>query len=650
MNFTLLLAILLIICLLMPHSGYLKFNYSTFYTEDEDNFIRRNSYIVLNAIQVTPDVKGAQISNRSGRIYYEKPLKLWGRRKGGSRAVASFDTTFVLNISPQTDPGGDGLAFILAGDTTLPTNSSGKWLGIVNSSTNGSPQNQIVAIEFDTLKSHDEDIDSNHVGLDVNSIYSVKQVALDSYGVSLSAATDITATIRYDGANISVFVHLSNDTGESTKSPILTMLIDLSSYLPKNVFVGFSASTSNATELNCVKSWAFEGSDIVEHQNLKWLWIVISVMVVIVIVGVVAFLCWKRSTYRDPRNQYPRIEAQIEDSTMVLNKFRLRQLKKATGNFDPKNKLGEGGFGIVYKGHLLDRDVAVKRISKNSRQGIQEFLAEVTTIRSLNQRNLVKLIGWCYERSELLLVYEYMSNGSLDKFIYRDDKLIAEEMNLNWGTRYNIIRGIARALDYLHNGCERRVLHRDIKASNIMLDSDFNARLGDFGLARMIQQTEQTHHSTKEIAGTPGYMAPESFLIGRATVETDVYAFGVLMLVIISGRMPGDQKEESNIVHWIWELHRQGRIISAVDSTLDGNVEEMQCVLKLGLACCHPNPHNRPSMRVVLQVLAGEAPDPLVPLERPAFVWPAMPPSFKGDVDISLTNGQLTPITELVGR
>lgn len=216
--------------------------------------------------------------------------------------------------------------------------------------------------------------------------------------------------------------------------------------------------------------------------------------------------------------------------------------------------------------------------------------------------------------------------------------------------RYSIICGVAQALDYLHNGCERRVLHRDIKASNIMLDLDFNARLGDFGLARMIRQTEQTHHSTKEIAGTPGYMAPETFLTGRATVETDVYGFGVLMFEIVCGRRPGTQDEQNNIVYWIWELHRRGCITGAVDSTLDGESEEKERVLMLGLTCCHPNPHDRPSMRTIRQVLAGEAPTPLVPKERPPFMWPAMPPSFKGDGDVSVINGQLTPITELVGR
>jgi serine/threonine protein kinase len=228
--------------------------------------------------------------------------------------------------------------------------------------------------------------------------------------------------------------------------------------------------------------------------------------------------------------------------------------------------------------------------------------------------------------------------------------------------RHAIIYGVAQALDYLHNGCEKRVLHRDIKSSNIMLDSGFNAKLGDFGLARTIQQSENTHHTTKVIAGTPGYMAPETFLTGRATVETDVYAFGVLVLEVVSGRKPGNRNEEqsnyninnNNSLYWLWDLYRQGRILDAVDSRLkkefDEEEEMLSIILILALACCHPNPHQRPSMRTVLQVLKGEVPPPVVPTERPAFMWPAMPPSFKDDRENIPSGGQLDQFTELTGR
>ncbi|KAG2686923.1 hypothetical protein I3760_09G029100 [Carya illinoinensis] len=631
------------------------FSFQSFpYETNNDLILSKNSVVFLDAIQVTPDLRGENITNRSGRVFYKEPFRLWSKSKG---VTASFNTTFVLRISPVTSPvGGEGLAFILTADTTLPEASQGQWLGIVNASTNGSSQADVVAIEFDTRKSYPEDLDENHVGLDVNSIFSIEQVSLTGYGVNLSSNTDIRARVEYDGKTKTVVVSISNETGEF--KPVISLPLNLSDHLPERVFVGFSASTGNYTELNCIRSWEFSVEDIGD-ENPERLWIWITVPAVLLLIAIVVYLYLQRKRRERPEDAYPRIEDQIEGSSVAPRKFKLKDLRKATGNFNPRSKLGKGGFGTVYKGFLANKlEVAVKRVSKDSSQGKQEFIAEVTTIGSLHHKNLVKLIGWCYERLELLLVYEFMPNGSLDKFIYGDENLGMEEHeNLSWEKRHIIIYGVAEALDYLHNGCAKRVLHRDIKASNIMLDSDFNARLGDFGLARTVQQSGKTHHTTKEIAGTPGYMAPETFLIGRATVETDIYAFGVLVLEVVCGRKPGKQNEDNDynngIVYWLWELHRRERILDAVDPRLDGKFDEegMKRMLVLGLACCHPNPHHRPSMKTVLQVIIGEAPLPPVPNERPAFVWPAMPPSFKQDADdVSLIGSQLSPFTQLNGR
>ncbi|XP_007203507.2 probable L-type lectin-domain containing receptor kinase S.5 [Prunus persica] len=643
---------------LTPAEG-LSFSYPTFRDNiDEKDFIKSEySRIYYSAIQITPDLSNpASIVNQSGRFLYKKPFKLWGKGKGGARSRALFNSTFVLNITPQTDPGGEGLAFIVTGSPTLPEKSQGEWLGIVNASSNGSAQANIVAVEFDTRKSYLEDVDDNHVGLDVNSVYSIQQVPLLSYGVNLSSQTNYTVTIRYDSQNIAIFVSQTNETREEMKNiPVLSRTLDLSEYLSQKVYVGFSASTSNSTQLNCIRSWDFHSSHIDENSNLLWVWITVPAVFVLV-TGVSAYLFWTRQGEKE--DAHLQIDEEIQTNSMAPKKFKLKELQRATGRFNPKNKLGKGGFGTVYKGLLGNKEVAVKRVSKDSRQGKQEFIAEVTTIGRLRHKNLVKLIGWCYERHELLIVYEFMPNGSLDRFVFRDDTLgmEKEEPTLSWERRHSIILGVAQALDYLHNGCEKRVLHRDIKASNIMLDSDFIARLGDFGLARTIQQSGLTHHSTKEIAGTPGYMAPETFLTGRATVETDVYAFGVLVLEVVCGRRPSNQNEQNNynnsIVYWLWDLYSRGRILNAVDSRLDGDIDEddMACVLVLGLSCCHPNPHLRPSTRTVLKVLTREADPPALPTERPAFVWPAMPPSFKEDTEFDLAGGQIPPFTELTGR
>lgn len=643
----LLFLILTIACKIQTQVKCLEFDFPEFTESNDSDLIRENSYIVLGAIQVTPDVRGGSLTNHAGRALYKKPFRLWSKDK-----KATFNTTFVINISNQTDPGGEGLAFVLTPEETAPQNSSGMWLGLVNETTNRTLESRIVAVEFDTRKSYPGDLDGNHVGLNVNNINSVVQESLSSRGITIISGVSFTAHVRYDGKNLSVYVSRNLEVYEE-RNLVFSREIDLSAYLPETVYVGFTASTSNFTELNCVKSWRFEGLDIDGNQNMLWLWIFIPIVCVLVIGGFLGALFLRSRSKAGETN--PDIEAELDNCAVNPQKFKLRELKRATGNFNPENKLGQGGFGMVFKGKWEGRDIAVKRVSEKSHQGKQEFISEITTIGNLNHRNLVKLLGWCYERKEFLLVYEYMPNGSLDRYIFLGDK---SRSNLTWETRKNIIRGLAQALEYLHNGCEKRILHRDIKASNVMLDSDFNAKLGDFGLARMIQQSEMTHHSTKEIAGTPGYMAPETFLNGRATVETDVYAFGVLMLEVVSGKKPSYvlvKENESNynnsIVNWLWELYRNGTIMEAADPRMGSLFaeEELKSVLLLGLACCHPNPNQRPSMKTVLKVLTGETSPPYVPTERPAFVWPAMPPSFS-DIDYSLTGSQINSLTELTGR
>ncbi|KAL9399731.1 hypothetical protein Peur_008692 [Populus x canadensis] len=627
----------------------LAFEFPNFTIQDQPQLILSdNSSIALGAIQVTPDVNGASMENRAGRTLYRRPFRLWSKK--GKKA--NFNTTFVLNVKNMTASSGEGLAFILTGDPDVPGGSDGQWLGIVNSRLNGTTEAKTVAIEFDTRKSFPEDLDDNHIGLDVNSVYSKRSVSLNDRGIYISAATDIKVVVQYDSKNLIVFV------GDDMKNPVLSEPLDLSAYLPEMVYVGFSGSTSNNTQLNCVKSWEFNISEV-KDSKLRWVWILVAIgSVLILLIGIgIAFFLYRKRGYEGNRveNTCPNIEEAILGFSTAPKKFKFKELSKATGKFNPKNKLGKGGFGTVYKGILGKKEVAVKRVSKKSTQGKQEFIAEVTTIGHIHHRNLVKLIGWCHEKREYLLVYEYLPNGSLDKYIFWDEKSGTQEETLSWGRRLSVISGVAQALDYLHNGCMNRVLHRDIKASNVMLDLDFNAKLGDFGLARTIIHNEQTHHSTKELAGTPGYMAPESILTGRATAETDVYAFGVLVLEVACGRKPGGQAERDdyicNIVHGLWELYRRRTILEGADPRLNGIFieEEMECVLILGLACCHPNPKNRPSMKTVLQVLTGEAPPPEVPAERPAFMWPPMPPSFN-EWDNSLVGGQLSPFSGLSGR
>ncbi|TVU49157.1 hypothetical protein EJB05_00451, partial [Eragrostis curvula] len=279
-------------------------------------------------------------------------------------------------------------------------------------------------------------------------------------------------------------------------------------------------------------------------------------------------------------------------------RFSYDELATATGNFSDNRKLGEGGFGSVYQGFLeeLNLPVAVKRVSKNSRQDWKEFMSEVKIISRLRHRNLVVLIGWCYDGvgDNLLLVYELMHNGSVDSHLYQLDP----KKQLAWSTRYKIVLGLGSALVYLHHDTEQSVLHRDIKPSNVMRDASFGAKLGDFGLARVIDDDARRSRTTTP-SGTTGYMDPECIATGRTSVESDVYSFGVVLLEIACGRCPVVTLQNGSTVHLVqrvWELYGAGRLLDAADARLarDYDVQEMERVMTVGLWYTRTGASGRP--------------------------------------------------------
>eukprot|EP00253_Pinus_taeda_P010725 PITA_10725 len=295
--------------------------------------------------------------------------------------------------------------------------------------------------------------------------------------------------------------------------------------------------------------------------------------------------------------------------------FKYDTLRQATSDFKAENKLGEGGFGSVFKGVLPDgREVAIKRLNIGSRQGDNEFLNEANLITRVQHRNLVRLLGCSVQRSERLLVYEYLHNSSLDKIIFDTTK----RHLLNWRERYDIIVGTARGLAYLHEESEIRIIHRDIKASNILLDDKYRPKIADFGLAKLFGEDE-SHVSTR-VAGTRGYIAPES-LCGQLTEKADVFSFGVLLLEIISGR-----KNHSLIPHMefliktTWRLYNAERALEVMDPTLEGSYSgEGLRVIKIGLLCTQAAATLRPSMSQAVSMLTGEQQHISLPT-RPAFV------------------------------
>ncbi|KQJ85878.1 hypothetical protein BRADI_4g02201v3 [Brachypodium distachyon] len=304
-------------------------------------------------------------------------------------------------------------------------------------------------------------------------------------------------------------------------------------------------------------------------------------------------------------------EDELEQGTGP-RRFSYDELVLATDGFSDGNKLGEGGFGSVYRGFLADVNlhIAVKQVSKSSRQGWKEFVSEVRIISRLRHRNLVQLLGWFHSGDDdLLLVYELMPNGSLDGHLHKPGHL------LPWPARYEVMLGLGSVLLYLHEETEQRVVHRDIKPSNVMLDASFNAKLGDFGLARLIVG-DGRGSCTTGAAGTLGYMDPKCVFEATASVESDVYSFGVVLLEIACGRRPAVDDGDGAVIHlvqWAWKSYGGGAILEAADAQLDGEFDgqEMERVLVVGLWCSHPDRSMRPSIRHAVGVLRFEAPLPI---------------------------------------
>ncbi|KAJ0700270.1 putative protein kinase RLK-Pelle-DLSV family [Helianthus annuus] len=295
-------------------------------------------------------------------------------------------------------------------------------------------------------------------------------------------------------------------------------------------------------------------------------------------------------------------------------------MKAATNDFSQENKLGVGGFGAVYRGKLEDgHEIAVKRLSKNSGQGDLEFKNEVLLVAKLQHRNLVRLLGFSIEGDERLLIYEYMPNASLDNFLFDPTK----RMFLDWEKRYNIINGVAKGLLYLHEDSRLKIIHRDLKASNVLLDEEMNAKIADFGMAKLFKPDE-TQGNTNRIVGTYGYMAPEYAMHGQFSVKSDVFSFGVLVLELITGQKNQHFQNGENIedlLSFAWESWNKGMGTDMIDPTLKtrpGSLRNIIRSIHIGLLCVQENVTNRPTMATVVLMLNSLSITLPVPSE-PAF-------------------------------
>ncbi|XP_027354544.1 receptor-like serine/threonine-protein kinase SD1-8 [Abrus precatorius] len=355
----------------------------------------------------------------------------------------------------------------------------------------------------------------------------------------------------------------------------------------------------------------------------------ITISVAVIILGLGVILCKKRKMLRisngkrENRGPFQRsrdllmnevvLSSNRENSgernmdDLELPMFDFNTITMATNNFSEDNKLGQGGFGSVYRGRLIEgQEIAVKRLSRNSGQGVEEFKNEVKLIVKLQHRNLVRLFGCCIEMDEKLLVYEYMENRSLDSILF--DK--AKKPLLDWERRFNIICGIARGILYLHHDSRFRIIHRDLKASNVLLDSEMNPKISDFGMARIFG-SDQTEANTLRVVGTYGYMSPEYAMDGNFSVKSDVFSFGVLVLEIISGKKNRGfyySNNDMNLLGNAWKLWKDGSALELIDSSVGDSYspsEVLRCI-HVGLLCVQERPEDRPTMSSVMLMLSSE--------------------------------------------
>lgn len=524
---------------------------------------------------------------------------------------------------------GHGLVFIFVPHPGIEGASSAQHLGLFNRTNDGNSSNHVFGVEFDVFANQEfNDINDNHVGVDVNSLTS-KSAQDAGYWESddessfkrlkLNSGTNYQVWLDYSDFQINVTMVPAGK--KRPGRPLLSIPLNLSNVFNEEMYVGFTAATGRLVESHRILAWSFSNSNFSFSENLVTTGLpsfglpkasVFRSKVFIAGITVGAFFLVGSSIVlcllinkRNRRRARTRAEMEEWELEYWPHRIPYQEIESATKGFAEENVIGIGGNGKVYKGILPGGvEIAVKRISHETDGGMREFLAEISSLGRLKHRNLVGLRGWCKkEKGIFMLVYDYMENGSLEKRIFEceDSKLLSFE------ERIRILRDVASGLLYLHEGWESRVLHRDIKASNVLLDRDMKARLGDFGLARM-HDHDQLGRTTR-VVGTVGYLAPETLRSGRASSQTDVFGFGVLLLEVACGRRPIEEGKP-NLVDWVCELMVKGELVNGLDPRLKArgrlHEEEVERLLHLGLLCVHPDPSIRPTMRQATKILEGK--------------------------------------------
>ncbi|KAI5078205.1 hypothetical protein GOP47_0005876 [Adiantum capillus-veneris] len=639
-----------------------------------------NAYFNGTAIWLTAfqnsSLNGATEGNGTnvGRVVYKDPIQF-------TNTNTSFATSFTFQIiTTRPFPNcGSGMAFFIADSLQAPRDSdtSGS-LGLLDPSTLSpdatSSSSSFFAVEFDTRISNTfRDPSASHIGIDVNTLRSLNVTdTTSSFYPQLFLYNNSTFTtwIEYDASTYLIQVWMANVSSASTNSsgaastlvqydpvdrplyPCLQLQYNLSAvFSQKLMYMGFSATSAPSNQGmqgHAIYSWSFSNelvttapSSPTPSRKFK---LYVALTVAFAALLLILVMVWALLTHR--RNQIRKrasAAARVENALQTARPFSYKELRKATNGFDEKRKVGEGGYGSVYKGIMADGSVVAVKKLRQSLTLEDQFCAEASIIRKVRHRYLLELQGWCYEDGhEALLVSEFMSKGSLDGYLFDASKkkqLAGKTAAGQTETRMQILKQVAAALEYLHGGLGECVLHRDVKAGNVLLTDSANekqveARLCDFGLARLIRHEEGAVAMTA--AGTPGYVAPELLYCGMATDKVDVFSFGVLALETACGRRAISKDYSQHIYDWLWATldnidqsvgisdHQLRRVLDPILITDDNDVaaqqvlQDWRCVVHVGLMCCHAAAACRPSMKEVSRALESRSALPLPKVKPPS--------------------------------
>ncbi|XP_047342113.1 L-type lectin-domain containing receptor kinase S.1 [Impatiens glandulifera] len=586
--------------------------------------LREDAQIDSRTIRLTNTIN----SNSRGRAFYQTPIPI--RSSPNSSTLSTFSTSFIFSILPEISSSpGFGLCFVLSNTTDPQGAIAGQYLGVFSNATVPTVA-PLLAVEFDTGRNVEfNDPDDNHIGIDLNNIESAKTATAGYYNSSggfveiiMRSGQNIRAWIEFDGTEFEINVTIAPIGMSRPSMPLLTFKDPvIANYVSTEMFVGFSASITTWIGPSRILAWSFNNDGGISRDiNTTDLpvfrpqpsssalsrgatagIIVGSVLFFLLTCLILGYWIWKKFIQEEKKEE-------IEDWELEYwpHRFSYEELSQATNGFSNDELLGVGGFGKVYKGTLANNvEVAVKCVNHDSKQGMKEFMAEISSMGRLQHKNLVQLRGWCRKGNELMLVYDFMPNGCLSRWIFDKPQQV-----MGWEGRRRVLSDVAEGLNYLHHGWDQMVIHRDIKSSNILLDGETRGRLGDFGLAKLYTHGEVP--TTTRVVGTLGYLAPELATVATPTAASDVYSFGVVILEVACGRRPVDvtveREEDVVLIDIVRKKYSEGKIWEAADKRIKGEFppEEMEGMLKLGLACCHPDPLRRPTMREVAAILLGE--------------------------------------------